>query len=65
MQHDVQKIDLAPYFHYVLWLMNQIDDITIDHVPRGENKQVDALANLVATLTLLEREARFVPVCQR
>lgn len=54
-EYDVRKPDLIPYHSYAFQLLEQFKNITIEHVPRSENKQADALANLVTTLALLEK----------
>ncbi|PIN16517.1 hypothetical protein CDL12_10835 [Handroanthus impetiginosus] len=47
----------------VLRLIGWLGNIEIEHVLRVENKQVDALAKLVSTLVVPEKEAR-VPICR-
>lgn len=56
---------MIPYHGYACQLLEQFEDITIGHVPRNENKQADALANLAATLALPEEKSTTVPVCRR
>lgn len=45
--------------------MEQFEDFTIGHVRRSENKQIDALANLVATLALPKEEVTTIPVYRK
>ncbi|KAI3472881.1 hypothetical protein Pfo_031056 [Paulownia fortunei] len=41
----------------------ELGDVVIDHVPRKDNEQADALANLASTLVVSEGEIR-VPICR-
>ncbi|XP_074266176.1 uncharacterized protein LOC141588642 [Silene latifolia] len=51
-EYEVRKEDLIPYHRQARQLLNQLDSINIGHVPRSANNLADALANLVATLAL-------------
>jgi hypothetical protein len=44
--------------------MTSFDCITLRHVTRKENKQADALENLVSTLASYSEKVK-VPICQR
>ncbi|XP_070002203.1 uncharacterized protein [Nicotiana sylvestris] len=50
--YEVKKPEIHPYHDYAKNLMGWIGDVTIQHVPRKENKKVDALAALASSLTL-------------
>ncbi|XP_075095159.1 uncharacterized protein LOC142173462 [Nicotiana tabacum] len=50
--YEVKKLELRPYHNYAKKLMGWIGDVIIQHVPRKENKKVDALATLASSLTL-------------
>ncbi|XP_062112651.1 uncharacterized protein LOC133823818 [Humulus lupulus] len=50
VKHD----NLIPYHEKAKYLLGQFQDITLNHIPRSKNGKADALANLVALLTLPE-----------
>ncbi|XP_070032393.1 uncharacterized protein [Nicotiana tomentosiformis] len=50
--YEVKKPELRPYNDYAKNLMGLFGDVTIQHVPRKENKKVDSLAALTSLLTL-------------
>ncbi|XP_019198930.1 PREDICTED: uncharacterized protein LOC109192688 [Ipomoea nil] len=60
--YEVKKVELVPYNNYGRILMQWLWDITIEHVPRKENKQADPLAALASTIA---HPATRVQVCQR
>ncbi|XP_019199626.1 PREDICTED: uncharacterized protein LOC109193238 [Ipomoea nil] len=60
--YEVKKAELVPYNNYAKVLMQWLGDVTIEHVPRKENKQADALAALASTIT---HPAARVRVCQK
>ena len=62
--YEVKKPEFIPYHKYALKLITSLDCVTLEHVPRKENKQADALANLASTLASCSEEIK-VPVCQR
>jgi len=49
------------YHKYALRLLNKLETINLQHVPRISNKMVDALANLAVTLALGVEESMNVP----
>ncbi|KAI3453509.1 hypothetical protein Pfo_010172 [Paulownia fortunei] len=61
--YEVKKPELLSYFNYARRLIGWLGDIVIEHIPRIDNKQADALANLASTLAMPEGEAR-VPICR-
>ncbi|XP_073121756.1 uncharacterized protein [Henckelia pumila] len=61
--YEVRKPELLPYHNYARKLMGWLGDVEIEHVPRKENKQADALANLASTISMPNNEAR-VPICK-
>ncbi|KAL0401719.1 UNVERIFIED_CONTAM: hypothetical protein Slati_4201800 [Sesamum latifolium] len=61
--YEVKKPELFPYFSYAQRLIGWLGDVKIEHVPRKDNKQANALAKLASTLTILEANAR-VPICK-
>ncbi|XP_070005569.1 uncharacterized protein [Nicotiana sylvestris] len=61
--YEVKKPELRPYHDYAKKLMGWLDDVTIQHVPRKENKKADALAALALSLTLSDQAQ--VTVCQK
>ncbi|XP_019197183.1 PREDICTED: uncharacterized protein LOC109191059 [Ipomoea nil] len=60
--YEVKKAELVPYNNYAKILMQWLGDVTIEHVPRKENKQADALAALASTIA---HPATRVRVCQK
>ncbi|XP_070022519.1 uncharacterized protein [Nicotiana sylvestris] len=50
--YEVKKPELRPYHDYAKKLMGWLGDVTIQHVPRKENKKADDLAALASSLTL-------------
>ncbi|XP_070019973.1 uncharacterized protein [Nicotiana sylvestris] len=61
--YEVKKPDLRPYHDYAKKLMGWLDDVTIQHMQRKENKKADALAALASSLILLDQAQ--VTVCQK
>ncbi|XP_075659273.1 uncharacterized protein LOC142629189 [Castanea sativa] len=64
-QYDVKKEDLVPYCKYAKKLLANFEASTLEHIPRKENRQADALANLATTLALSQEETTKVAVSQR
>jgi len=48
-----------------LRLLDRLDIVKLEHVPRSANKMADALASLAATLALGSEEEMTIPVCSR
>ena len=46
-------------------LIEKFDGVSLEHIPRNENRMADALANLATTLALSEGEKANVPICNR
>ena len=61
--YEVKKPELRPYHNYAQKLIGWLGDVTLQHVPRKENKRVDALAALASTLTLPDQTQ--VTICQK
>ncbi|KAI3472363.1 hypothetical protein Pfo_031104 [Paulownia fortunei] len=61
--YEVKKPELLPCFNYARRLIGWLGDVVIEHIPRTDNKQADALANLASILAMPEGEAR-VPICR-
>ncbi|XP_075098028.1 uncharacterized protein LOC142175345 [Nicotiana tabacum] len=61
--YEVKKPELVPYHKYAQSLVSWLGEVTIQHVPRKENKRDDALAALASTLSLPDQTQ--VSVCQR
>ena len=64
-QYDVKKEDLIPYCKYVKKLLSNFETIMLEHIPRKENKQADALANLATALALSQEKTTKVAISQR
>ncbi|XP_075103508.1 uncharacterized protein LOC142178079 [Nicotiana tabacum] len=50
--YEVKKPELRPYHNYAKKLMRWLSDVTVQYMPRKENKKVDALAVPASSLTL-------------
>ncbi|XP_075659140.1 uncharacterized protein LOC142629025 [Castanea sativa] len=61
-QYDVKKEDLVPYCKYAKKLLANFEAITLEHIPRKENRQADALANLATALALSQEETARVAI---
>ncbi|KAG5541098.1 hypothetical protein RHGRI_021095 [Rhododendron griersonianum] len=61
--YEVRKPELVPFNNYARRLIAWLGDVTLEHVPRGENRQADALAKLASTLALPDHETH-VPICR-
>ncbi|XP_060178190.1 uncharacterized protein LOC132608130 [Lycium barbarum] len=61
--YEVKKPELRPYHHYAQKLIGWLGNVTLQHVPRKENKKVDALAALASTLTLPDQAQ--ITICQK
>ncbi|XP_019054469.1 PREDICTED: uncharacterized protein LOC109115191 [Nelumbo nucifera] len=55
-KYEVRKDNLVPYHLYAIQLLKEFEHATIEHVPRSENKQAYALANLAVVLALTDVE---------
>ncbi|XP_059288148.1 uncharacterized protein LOC132041451 [Lycium ferocissimum] len=61
--YEVKKPELRPYHHYAQKLIGWLGNVTLQHVPRKENKKADALAALASTLTLPDQAQ--ITICQK
>ncbi|KAL0419154.1 UNVERIFIED_CONTAM: hypothetical protein Sradi_1328900 [Sesamum radiatum] len=61
--YEVKKPELIPYHNYAKRLMGWLGDVKLEHLPRKDNKQADALAKLASTLSMTDKEAR-IPICK-
>ncbi|KAL0308970.1 UNVERIFIED_CONTAM: hypothetical protein Sradi_5839300 [Sesamum radiatum] len=61
--YEVKKPELLPYHNYAKRLMGWLGDVELEHLPRKDNKQADALAKLASTLSMTDKEAR-IPICK-
>ncbi|XP_060194995.1 uncharacterized protein LOC132624194 [Lycium barbarum] len=61
--YEVKKPELLPYRNYAQKLIGWLGEVTIQHVPRKENKKADALAALASAL--VSPNQMQVVVCQR
>ena len=55
-QYEVKKEDLVPYHRQALRLLDKLEMVKLEHVPRSANKMADAQANLAATLALGQKK---------
>ena len=63
-EYEVRKPELVPYYNYARRLIGWLGGVTLEHVPRRENRQADALAKLASSLALPEQETH-ISICQR
>ncbi|KAK4386124.1 Transposon Tf2-12 polyprotein [Sesamum angolense] len=61
--YEVKKPELLSYHNYAKRLMGWLGDVELEHLPRKDNKQADALAKLASTLSMIDKEAR-IPICK-
>ncbi|XP_070050746.1 uncharacterized protein [Nicotiana tomentosiformis] len=61
--YEVKKPELRLYHDYAKNIIGWVSDVTIQHVPRKENKKDDVLAALASSLTLPDQAQ--VTVCQK
>ncbi|KAK4388288.1 hypothetical protein Sango_2435400 [Sesamum angolense] len=61
--YEVKKLELLPYHNYAKRLMRWLGDVELEHLPRKNNKQADALAKLASTLSMTDKEA-CIPICK-
>ncbi|XP_060182048.1 uncharacterized protein LOC132611671 [Lycium barbarum] len=61
--YEVKKPELLPYHGYAQKLIGWLGDVTLQHVPRRENKKADALAALASALTLPDQTQ--ATICQK
>jgi len=61
--YEVKKPELRLYHDYAQQLIRWLRDVTLQHVPRKENKKADALAALASTLTLSDQAQ--ITICQK
>ena len=61
-QYDIKKEDLIPYYKYTKKLLANFEAITLEYIPRKENRQADALANLATALALSQEETTKVAI---
>ncbi|KAL0313482.1 UNVERIFIED_CONTAM: hypothetical protein Sradi_5747500 [Sesamum radiatum] len=61
--YEVKKPELLPYHNYAKRLMGWLGDLELEHLPRRDNKQANALAKLASTLSMTDKESR-IPICK-
>jgi len=64
-EYEIKKYDLVSYHKYALQLLDNLETIELRHVPRGANKMVNTLPNLIATVASRAEESMNVPICNR
>ncbi|KAL0339280.1 UNVERIFIED_CONTAM: hypothetical protein Sangu_1450100 [Sesamum angustifolium] len=55
--YEVKKPELFPYHNYAKRLMGWLGDVELEHLPRKDNKQADALAKFTSILSTTDKEA--------
>ena len=61
--YDMNKVDLLPYFYYATQLIEKFNSISLEHVPRKENRMADGLASLATTIALSNDERITIAIC--
>ncbi|KAH6763350.1 hypothetical protein C2S52_020783 [Perilla frutescens var. hirtella] len=61
--YDVKKLELIPYVKYAQRMIGWLGDVELEHVPRKENKQADALAKLASTIAMPDSKIH-IPTCK-
>ncbi|KAL0453694.1 UNVERIFIED_CONTAM: hypothetical protein Slati_1347500 [Sesamum latifolium] len=61
--YEVRKPQLLSYHNYTKRLMGWLGDVELEHLPRGDNKQADALAKLASILSMTDKEIH-IPICK-
>ncbi|KAL0412260.1 UNVERIFIED_CONTAM: hypothetical protein Slati_3815700 [Sesamum latifolium] len=56
--YEVKKPELLSYHNYAKRLMGWLGDVELEHLPRRDNKQADALAKLASILSMTDKEAQ-------
>ncbi|KAL0453898.1 UNVERIFIED_CONTAM: hypothetical protein Slati_1367900 [Sesamum latifolium] len=59
--YEVKKPELLSYHNCAKRLMGWLGDVELEHLPRKDNKQADALAKLASTLSMTDKEAH-IPI---
>ena len=61
--YEIKTPELIPYHNYARQLIGYLSDVTIKHVPRRFNQQIDSLAKLVSMFTLPPHRNQ-ISICQ-
>lgn len=65
-EYEVRNSDLKPYHQYASTLMKRFDSLKIKFIPRNENREADALANLAAVLARTDEDfSHSISIAQR
>ena len=64
-EYEVKKENLVQHYKQALCLLNKLDVVKLEHVPRSANKMADAIVSLTATLVLGAEEGMTIPVYSR
>jgi len=64
-KYEVKNDDLMLYHKYALQLLNKLETIKLEYVPRSANKIDDAFVNLATTLALRAEENINVLMCKQ
>ena len=63
--YEVKHEGFIHYFQMAMWLIEKFDGVSLEHIPKNENRMANALANLATMLALSEGEKANVPVYNR
>ena len=62
-EYEVKKKNLVSYHIQAPQILDRLDAVKLQCIPKSANKMANALANLIATLALGAKENMTIPVC--
>ena len=62
-EYEVKRKDLVSYHTQARQILDRLDTINLQHVPRSANKMAGTLANLTTTLAQGTKEDMTTPIC--
>ena len=63
LKSEVKKKDLVSYRTQACQILDRLDTVKLQRIPRSANKMADSFANLAVTLALGAKEDMTIPVC--
>ena len=62
-EYEVKKKDLVSYHTQARQILDRLDTVKLQQIPRSVNRMADVLVNLATTLALGAKEDMTIPVC--
>jgi len=62
-EYGAKKEDLVLYHRHAFQILDRLNTVELQHIPRSANKMANTLTNLVATLALGAEEDMNMQVC--